>query len=152
MLATAPPCCTGSTSRRGPPPRRGRPPSAPRGGAAAVFPRGPAPSPPSTDDAPGLWAPAPPLAVLRVACRPVVVGAPVSALRSFLSGTSPATPAPAAAAAAPWLGIRGEAELTGNVHGVRVVAVAPSSPAEKAALKPSADVIVAVDGHPIDSP
>jgi serine protease Do len=114
--------------------------------------KGPAPSPPSTDDAPGLWAPAPPLAVLRVACRPVVVGAPVSALRSFLSGTSPATPAPAAAAAAPWLGIRGEAELTGNVHGVRVVAVAPSSPAEKAALKPSADVIVAVDGHPIDSP
>jgi serine protease Do len=38
------------------------------------------------------------------------------------------------------------------VTGVRVVAVAPSSPAEKAALKPSTDVIVAVDGHPIDTP
>ena len=52
----------------------------------------------------------------------------------------------------PWLGIRGEPEHAGNVRGVRVVAVAPSSPAEKAALKPSTDVIVAVDGHPIDTP
>jgi serine protease Do len=38
------------------------------------------------------------------------------------------------------------------VVGVRVVAVAPSSPAEMAALKPASDVIVAVDGHPIDTP
>ena len=38
------------------------------------------------------------------------------------------------------------------MSGVRVVAVAPSSPAEKAALKPTTDVIVAVDGHPIDTP
>jgi serine protease Do len=38
------------------------------------------------------------------------------------------------------------------VHGVRVKAVAPSSPAEKAGLKPGGDIIVAVDGLPIDSP
>jgi serine protease Do len=79
----------------------------------------------------------------------VVLGAPVSAIRSFLANTPPAA---VVKAAAPWLGIRGEPELTGNVHGVRVLAVAPSSPAERAALKPSADIIVAVDGHPIDSP
>ena len=30
--------------------------------------------------------------------------------------------------------------------------MAPSSPAEKAALKPTTDLIVAVDGHPIDTP
>jgi serine protease Do len=35
---------------------------------------------------------------------------------------------------------------------VRVTAVAPSSPAEKAKLAPTTDLIVAVDGHPIDTP
>jgi serine protease Do len=72
---------------------------------------------------------------------PIVLGAPVSAIRTFLT-QSPA---------APWLGIRGEPEPDGSVHGVRVLAVAPSSPAEKAVLKPE-DVIVAVDGKPIDTP
>jgi serine protease Do len=104
------------------------------------------------------------------ACVPVVVGAPVAAVRSFLSrapvpalaGQAPplagqAPPvagqaAPAAAPASPWLGIRGETETTGAVRGVRVTAVAPSSPAEKAGLKPGGDVIAAVDGKPIDSP
>ena len=114
--------------------------------------KGPAALAPSTDEAPGAWAPSPLPAAPRAACRPVVVGAPVSAIRSFLSNASPGASAEAAGPAGPWLGIRGEREATGNVHGVRVVAVAPSSPAEKAALKPSADVIVAVDGHPIDSP
>jgi serine protease Do len=38
------------------------------------------------------------------------------------------------------------------VKGVRVSAVAPSSPAEKAGLKAGSDVIVAVDGKPIDTP
>jgi serine protease Do len=80
-------------------------------------------------------------------CAPVVVGAPVSAIRSFL------TKAPAASVApAPWLGIRGETDAGGSVRGVKVMAVAPQSPAEKAGLKPSADVIAAVDGQPIDSP
>ena len=74
-------------------------------------------------------------------CQPVVVGAPVSAIRTFLTRPAPA----------PWLGIRGEPQAQGGVHGVRVVAIAPSSPAEKARLM-AADVIVAVDGTSIDSP
>jgi serine protease Do len=82
-----------------------------------------------------------------VACVPVVVGAPVSTLRSFLS-RAPAAPA----APAPWLGIRGEPAAAGSGRGVRITAVAPSSPAEKAGLKVSSDVIVAVDGQPIDTP
>jgi serine protease Do len=81
------------------------------------------------------------------ACVPVVVGAPVATVRSFLS-RAPAAPSPAG----PWLGIRGEPEASGSVRGVRVTAVAPSSPAEKAGLKASSDVIVAVDGRPIDTP
>jgi serine protease Do len=79
-------------------------------------------------------------------CLPVVLGAPISTVRSFLSRAAPPGKAPAS-----WLGIRGEAQADGNVRGVRVVAVAPSSPAEKAALKPG-DVVVASDGEPIDSP
>jgi serine protease Do len=94
-------------------------------------------------DTSGSWVPAP-VTPVRPACKPVVLGAPVSAIRSFLS-RAPAT-------ASPWLGIRGEPELSGSIHGVRVVAVAPSSPAEKAALKPASDLIVAVDGHPLDTP
>jgi S1-C subfamily serine protease len=108
------------------------------------------------------------------ACTPVVLGAPVTAIRSFLSKT-PKT----AAAPAPWLGIRGEAAQVGVVRGVRVIAVAPSSPAQKAGLTPGApgaaaapgaapsapgaapgtagsssdaDVIVAADDRPIDTP
>jgi S1-C subfamily serine protease len=82
------------------------------------------------------------------ACTPVVVGAPVSAIRSFLmKAMSTSAPAPA-----PWLGIRGEKSDQGAVHGVRVVAVAPASPAAQAGLKPQSDVIVAADGRPIDTP
>jgi serine protease Do len=111
--------------------------------------KGPVEEPASPQAAPGAWpSSAPSAAAARPACQPVVLGAPVSAIRSFLSNA----PAAVTKAAAPWLGIRGEPELTGNVRGVRVLAVAPSSPAEKAALKPAADIIVAVDGHPIDSP
>ncbi len=105
------------------------------------------PMPAPTPDTSATWyptpaAPPPP----PPACKPMVVGAPVAAIRSFLAKAAPA-PAPA-----PWLGIRGETVTTGNVRGVRVTAVAPSSPAEKASLKPSSDVIVAVDGQPIDTP
>jgi serine protease Do len=107
------------------------------------------PVPPANDDAPGAWSqPSPPSASARAACKPIVVGAPVSAIRAFLSGAPVVS---AAAAPGPWLGIRGEREEA-TVRGVRVVAVAPASPAEKASLKPAVDVIVAVDGHPIDSP
>jgi serine protease Do len=77
-------------------------------------------------------------------CVPELLGAPVAAIRSFLAG--PVSPA------APWLGIRGETELQGKVRGVRVVAIAPSSPAERAGLRPGADVIVAVDGQPAGTP
>ncbi len=115
-------------------------------------------SPAGADEASGTWyptgpTPAPVSPAVRAACKSVVLGAPVTTIRSFLThaaGTSGASAAPAALA--PWLGIRGEPEHSGAVTGVRVVAVAPSSPAEKAALKPTADVIVAVDGHPIDTP
>jgi len=80
------------------------------------------------------------------ACTPVVVGAPVSAIRDFLVKTPAAAVAPA-----PWLGIRGVTEA-GNVKGVRIAAVAPQSPAEKAGLKSSSDVIIAVDGQAVDTP
>ena len=105
------------------------------------------------------------------ACAPTVVGAPVSAIRSFLAhspattaataapaaapeGASPTPPGPPAAhtAPTPWLGIRGEPTQEGAVRGVRVLAVAPSSPSQKAGLRPEADTIVAADGHPIDTP
>ncbi len=90
-----------------------------------------------------------------LACAPTIIGAPVSALRSFLART-PADAVPPAPPT-PWLGIAGESDDTGPVHGVRVMAVAPQSPAQKAGLKPAgseggADRIVAVDGQPVDSP
>jgi serine protease Do len=123
------------------------------GGVVGVLVRACKGAPASTsgaDDVPaGTWypTPAPAVAAAHAACKSVVLGAPVKAIRSFLTHAASASPAPA-----PWLGIRGEPEHAGNVVGVRVVAVAPSSPAEKAALKPATDVIVAVDGHPIDTP
>jgi serine protease Do len=86
------------------------------------------------------------------ACAPTLIGAPVSALRSFLSST-PAT----AVAPTPWLGIAGEQDASGPVHGVKIMAVAPKSPAELAGLhkadgNSAGDRIVAVDGHPVDTP
>ncbi|MDP9151934.1 MAG: PDZ domain-containing protein, partial [Myxococcota bacterium] len=71
---------------------------------------------------------------------------PVSSIRAFLAEIPAQAGAPAA-----WLGIRGEPQTTGAARGVRVVAVAPSSPAEKAGLK-AAELIVAVDGQAIDTP
>jgi serine protease Do len=93
----------------------------------------------AAQEAPAKTAPAP--------CTPVVVGAPVAAIRSFLSKT-PATAIPPA----PWVGIRVEPAQAGSVRGVRVVAVAPASPAQKAGLRQDTDVIVAADGRPIDTP
>jgi len=93
------------------------------------------------------WGGMPQVPAKAAACSPVVVGAPVSTIRSFLTHPPAVTAAPA-----PFLGIRGEPETTGSVHGVKVLAVAPQSPADKAGLKPAADVIVAVDGLSIDTP
>ena len=85
-------------------------------------------------------------------CVEITIGAPVRALRHFLVTTPPNAVAPA-----PWLGIRGEPDNAGNVHGVRVIAVATGSPADKGGLKANlekaqGDVIVAVDGHPVEAP
>ncbi len=86
-------------------------------------------------------------------CVPTMVGAPVHALRDFLVRT-PLNAVPPA----PWLGIVGAPDTSGNVRGVRVVQIAPQSPAEKGGLKTNAadrngsDLIAAVDGQPVETP
>jgi serine protease Do len=83
-------------------------------------------------------------------CSPITVGAPVPALRGFLMKTPAEAVQPA-----PWLGLGGAPTEAGNVKGVRVMGVAPGSPAEKAGLKAGGDtpdVIVAVDGQPVETP
>jgi serine protease Do len=130
------------------PPSVGAPLLDPDGGVVGVFVHACRATLPPTP-APG--APAPPPQA-NAPCAPVVVAAPVSAIRHFLAHT-PAT----AVTPAPWLGIVGQTDVTGTTHGVRVMAVAPGSPAEKGGLKGSddraqSDLIVAVDSGPIDSP
>jgi len=82
-------------------------------------------------------------------CAAIMVGAPVYALRGFLVKT-PAT----AVQPAPWLGLGGAPSEAGNVKGVKVMGLAPGSPAEKAGLKAgdAPDTIVAVDGVPVETP
>jgi serine protease Do len=83
-------------------------------------------------------------------CAPVTIGAPVAALRGFLMKTPATAIQPAA-----WLGLGGAPTESGNVKGVRVMGVAPGSPAEKAGLKAAGDnpdTIVAVDGTPVETP
>jgi serine protease Do len=94
----------------------------------------------------------PPSAVTPAAappCTAITVGAPVYALRGFLMKT-PAT----AIQPAPWLGLGGAPSAEGNVKGVKVMGVAPGSPAEKGGLKAgdTPDTIVAVDGVPVETP
>jgi predicted RNA-binding protein YlqC (UPF0109 family) len=92
--------------------------------------------------------PGEPLPLPPPPCVPDTLGAPVEAIRSFLAGSAaPAMPSPST----PVLGLRGERN-EGSVRGVRVVAIAPSSSAERAGLRPNADVIVAVDGQALDTP
>jgi serine protease Do len=82
-------------------------------------------------------------------CSAMTIGAPVYALRGFLMKT-PAT----AIQPAPWLGLGGAPNAEGSVKGVKVMGVAPGSPAEKAGLKAgdAPDTIVAVDGQPVETP
>jgi serine protease Do len=85
-------------------------------------------------------------------CAALAVGAPVAALRSFLVKTPANAVQPSA-----WLGIVGAPDSAANMRGVRVLQVAPQSPAEKGGLKANvdrgkADLIVAVDSQPVDSP
>jgi serine protease Do len=83
-------------------------------------------------------------------CDPLVAGAPVYALRSFLMKTPASASLPA-----PWLGLGGARTEDDGVKGVRVVGVAPGSPAARAGLRsdaPNPDTILAVDGQPVESP
>jgi len=80
-------------------------------------------------------------------CTPVNVVAPVAILRAFLVRT-PANAVPPA----PWLGINGVPETVNGTKGVRVIALAPRSPAEKGGLKSQQDLVVAADGQPVESP
>jgi serine protease Do len=83
-------------------------------------------------------------------CTAMTVGAPVYALRGFLVKTPATAVAPSA-----WLGLGGAPTESGNVKGVRVMGVAPGSPAENAGLKAGVDApdtIVAVDGVPVETP
>jgi serine protease Do len=116
------------------------------GGVVGVFIHACRATLPSTP-APGMPAPS---AAAAPPCSPLVVGAPVAAIRNFVAHT-PAT----AITPSPWLGIVGQTETNGT-HGVRVMAVAPDGPAEKGGLhgsddKTQADLIVAVDAVPIDT-
>jgi len=84
-------------------------------------------------------------------CTPLVVAAPIAAIGAFLQHTPASAVTPS-----PWLGIVGVTDTQSNPHGVRVMAVAPDGPAQKAGLKASedhtlCDLIVGVDGQPIES-
>jgi len=81
------------------------------------------------------------------ACAPGYFGAPVASIRNFLVHTPMNAVQPS-----PWLGIVGNPDASGSTRGVRVMQVAPASPAEKAGLKAQTHLIVAVDGRPVDSP
>jgi serine protease Do len=129
------------------PPIAGAPLLDATGGVVGVLVRACKGGPQAQPDSPWAgWGGAPQAVAKTAACAPVVLGAPVSAIRSFLSST-PAT----ATVPAPWLGIRGETQSAGSTRGVHVTAVAPKGPAEIAGLKGGTDIIVAVDGQPVDS-
>ena len=86
-------------------------------------------------------------------CAPIVVAAPIAAIHAFLTRAPLTAVAPSA-----WLGIVGVPDAATTTHGVRVMAVAPDSPAAKGGLKANAadraqaDLIVAVDSQPVDTP
>lgn len=114
----------------------------PTGQVVGVLVRACKDAPETTDSKPDAK-PAPP------ACAPITVAAPVYALRGFVMKAPASAVIPSA-----WLGLGGAPSDAGNVRGVRVVGLAPGSPAEKAGLKAgdAPDTIVAVDGQPVETP
>lgn len=84
-------------------------------------------------------------------CAPVIYGADVATIKSFLRAAPASSTIPRA-----FLGAEGETDSTGPAPGVRVTRVAPASPAALAGLRAgkdsrSSDLIVAVDGIPVAS-
>jgi len=84
-------------------------------------------------------------------CVPVIYGADVTAIKTFLRGAPASSAIPRA-----FLGAEGETDSTGPAQGVRVTRVAPASPAALGGLRAgkdsrSSDLIVAVDGIPVTS-
>ena len=83
-------------------------------------------------------------------CASMSAAVPIATLRSFLAKTPSDAMIPT-----PWLGIVGQSDTAGSTRGVRVVQIAPASPAEKAGLRAApgkGHLIVAVDGWPVDTP
>ena len=86
------------------------------------------------------------------ACVPIAVALPVTVVREFLRVTPASAMLPV-----PHIGVKGIAEDTGSVRGVRVTILAPGGPAAAAGLRvgkdlASSDVLVAIDGLPIITP
>lgn len=79
-------------------------------------------------------------------CAQISVAQPIGAIRNFLVRT-PVNAVPPS----PWLGIQGAPDTTPNQHGVRVLAIAPGSPAQSGGLK-AQDLIFVVDGLPVETP
>jgi serine protease Do len=81
----------------------------------------------------------------KLGCTPSPYAAPVSAVRDFLRGVP--------ARRGPWLGLEAVAFDAGVARGVRVLAVAPESPAAIAGLHAGppgeGDVVLAVNGTPV---
>jgi len=130
-------------------PTIGAPVTDPTGGVVGVFVRACQATLPAVPSGGG---PAPSAAAALPPCSPIVVAAPVAAIRDFLSRTPATAVVPAA-----WLGIAGVPDSASGTHGVRVIAIAPDSPAQKGGLKTDedrskADLIVAVDSQPVDTP
>jgi serine protease Do len=85
-------------------------------------------------------------------CQTVAVAQPVAVVREFLRVTPASATLPV-----PHIGVRGIAEDTGSVRGVRATIIAPGSPAASAGLRAgkdlaSSDVLVAIDGVPVITP
>ncbi len=82
-------------------------------------------------------------------CVPIAFGTPVSVVKGFLKSAPASAALPAA-----WLGIQGAADNGPVARGVRVLSVAPGSPAADAGLLAGneGDTVLAVGGEPVTTP